>query len=249
MLSLLKNMMRRLRTEGVRSTGRLIVARCRGLLRSFLEDRKRGLSTARAVKDRELGITDARYHWYVATDYETFERAMRHVDFRPNEDVFVDFGSGKGRIVLLAAQYPFRRVIGVEFAEALNAVARQNHQQTKHTLKCKDVKLIQADATQWSVPHDATVLFFFNPFDGAILAQVCANIQRSLAEAPRKITIIYVRPDKFFEKEISWQSWLVRRVEIPCLEGKVSIYESTPLPADCKADERIDRGVPSSSSH
>ncbi len=235
--------MRRLRTEGVRKTGRLAVARGRGLLRSFLEDRRRGVSTARAVKDRELGITDARCHWYVATDYETFERAMRHVEFRPNEDVFVDFGSGKGRIVLLAAQYPFRRVMGVEFSQALNVVGRRNLQQTMHTLKCKDVQLIDANATQWAVPNDATVLFFFNPFDGAILAEVCANIQRSLAEAPRKITIIYVRPDKFFEKEISWQNWLTRKVEIPCVEGKVSIYESTALAENNAASDSSKKEV------
>jgi hypothetical protein len=76
------------------------------------------------------------------------------------------------------------------------------------------------------VPHEATVLFFYNPFDGEVLSKVVANIRRSLAEAPRKITIVYVRPEKFFEKEVDWQSWLVRRAEIPCVEGKVSIYES-----------------------
>jgi SAM-dependent methyltransferase len=241
--------MRRLRTEGVRKTGRLAVARCRGLLRSFIEDHKRGVSTTRAVKDRELGITDARCHWYVATDYETFERAMQHVDLRPNEDVFVDFGSGKGRIVLLAAHYPFRRVMGVEFSEALNDVGQRNLAQTRHTLKCKDVQLIQANATEWAIPNDATVLFFFNPFDGAILAEVCANIQRSLAEEPRKMTIIYVRPDKFFEKEISWQNWLTRKVEIPCVEGKVSIYESIARAENKRADNAIEREITGSPSH
>ena len=249
MLVLLQNVLKRLRTEGLLRTSRLAVARSRGLLRSFIEDRKRGVSTTKAVKDRELGITDKRCHWYVATDYETFERAMQHVDFRPNEDVFVDFGSGKGRIVLLAAHYPFRRVLGVEFSQALNELGKRNLAQTMHTLQCRDVQLIQANATEWAVPKDATILFFFNPFEGAILAEVCANIQRSLAEAPRKITLIYVRPDKFFEKEIAWQNWLTRKVEIPCVEGKVSIYESIALPESTRANDSLEKGATSAPSH
>jgi hypothetical protein len=74
------------------------------------------------------------------------------------------------------------------------------------------------------------VLFFFNPFDGDVLARVCANIRASLDEAPRRLKIVYVRPDKFFEKEIAWQEWLTRTHELPCVEGKVAIYESKPLP-------------------
>jgi glycosyltransferase involved in cell wall biosynthesis/SAM-dependent methyltransferase len=223
---LLGNACKRLRKEGVRRTLGLGVARVVSLVRSVLEDRRRGVVTAGEVRDRDLGIKDLRNHWYVATDYETFHRAMQQVRIRPGEDVFVDFGSGKGRAVLLAAEHAFRRIIGVEFSESLHEVARENVRAALPRLRCRDVELVHTDATQWKVPAEATVLFFFNPFDGEVLARVCANIRQSLAEAPRKITLIYVRPDKFFEKEIAWQEWLTRKLELPCLEGKVTIYES-----------------------
>ena len=231
MLTLAGNVINRLRTEGPLSTLRLMGARSRALVRSFLEDRRRGFSTARAVKDQEPEIKDARCHWYVATDYETFDLAMSRVSVRPGEDVFVDFGSGKGRMVLLAAERPFRRIIGVEFSAQLHEVALENLRGARPGLKCREVELILADATQWKVPDDATVLFFFNPFHGEVLARVFDNIRRSLAEAPRKITIIYVRAEKFFEKEIAWEEWLTRKAELACLEGKVAIYESQPVAA------------------
>lgn len=233
MIVRLRNIVKRLTTEGVSSTLRLMRARIASLGRSFAEDRRRGVATAREVTADELGITDLRNHWYVATDYETFREAMQHVDIRPGEDVFVDIGAGMGRIVLLAAELPFRRVLGVEFSRKLTDIGRENLRTARSRLKCQDVELILADATAWPIPPDATVLFFFNPFDGEVLAGVCANIRASLAATPRKLTIVFVRADKFFEKEIAWEDWLTRKHELPCVEGKVSIFESKPpVPAE-----------------
>ena len=239
MIVRVRDIVQRLRAEGLSSTLRLMRARLASVSRSHAEDRRRGVSTAREMPADDLGITDLRNHWYVATDYETFHRAMRQVDIRPGEDVFVDIGAGMGRIVLLAAERPFRRVLGVEFSRELTDIGRENLRTARPGLKCQDVELILADATAWPIPPDATVLFFFNPFDGEVLAKVCANIRQSLADVPRKLTIIYVRAEKFFEKEIAWQEWLVRTHELPCVEGKVAIYESTPpVPAGASAHSR-----------
>ncbi len=218
----------RFRREGLASTLRLVSVRTVSWFRSRKEDRRRSVCTAREMTAADLGITDLCNHWYVATDYETFHRALRQVAIRPGEDVFADLGAGMGRIVLLAAEWPFRRVLGVEFSRELTDIARANLRTVRSSLKCQDVEIILADAAAWTIPPDVTVLFFFNPFDGVVLAEVCANIRKSLADAPRKLTIIYVRAEKFFEKEIAWQEWLTRTHELPCVEGKVAIYESKP---------------------
>src|SRR5882724_11277495 len=39
---------------------------------------------------------------------------------------FLDVGAGKGRALLLAAELPFRKVIGVELSEDLARVAQKN---------------------------------------------------------------------------------------------------------------------------
>ena len=39
---------------------------------------------------------------------------------------FIDFGSGKGRVLLVAAGFPFKEVIGVEFSRELHEVALKN---------------------------------------------------------------------------------------------------------------------------
>jgi cyclopropane fatty-acyl-phospholipid synthase-like methyltransferase len=108
-------------------------------------------------------------------------------------DVFVDIGSGKGRAVLLAAaRYPFKRVIGVELSEDLHRVATQNvgHYEGNHG----PVELVNQDVLDWQLPRDATVLFMFNPFSGSTFKRFIANVRKSLHEYPRDFRLIYLNP-------------------------------------------------------
>src|SRR5882724_12595376 len=43
----------------------------------------------------------------------------------PAKYTFVDLGSGKGRILFLAAEFPFRRIQGIEFAVELHREAEE----------------------------------------------------------------------------------------------------------------------------
>jgi hypothetical protein len=228
--ALADDFVRQLRTNGPRHTLWLTGAHIGSLIWSAVEDWRLGISTSREVWGQELGMHDQRNHAYVATDYRTFEHAIRHVQVRPKEDVFVDFGSGKGRIVMRAAMHPFRRVIGVELSPQLHAVATRNLAAVRRR-QCDDVQLVVADATRWQVPSDASVLFFFNPFEGEILARVFDNIRQSFLRTPRAIRIIYVRPERFFERQIAWRQWLTRTAQMPCREGTVGVYETTEMPA------------------
>jgi SAM-dependent methyltransferase len=79
---------------------------------------------------------------------------------------FVDLGSGKGKACFFAAtQMPFERVIGVEFSEPLVAMAQRNAQR----FGAPNVRFELADAGDFALPDGATLVFMFNPFDGAIL--------------------------------------------------------------------------------
>ena len=125
-------------------------------------------------------------------------RALREV-FRSwpvtSDDVLLDYGSGKGRSVIwAAANHRFRRIIGVELDAQLDASARANLARWNGRLRCEDVEFIRADATEFEVPDDVTVVYFGNPFVGAIFEKVVGKIQESLARNPRKLVILYVHP-------------------------------------------------------
>jgi predicted RNA methylase len=119
---------------------------------------------------------------------------MRHCEVRPT-DVFVDFGSGKGRIVWQAAHLPFARVIGVEISDQLNAVARTNIEKHRDRLTCDNVELITADAAEFEVPDDMTFAYFFAPFRGEVFRRVIRHIIESIDRSPRQVTLIYANPE------------------------------------------------------
>jgi hypothetical protein len=108
---------------------------------------------------------------------------------------FVDLGSGKGRALLVASEYPFAEIIGVEFAVELHEIASRNIQSYRSkTQRCKNVRSVNLDAAQFEIPLTPLVLYLFNPFRPAVLIPVLQRLQRSLDLHPRDVTLIYEAP-------------------------------------------------------
>jgi len=196
---------------------------------SFYEWRL-GVSTARARGTTELGFSNTEFHCYEATDYQTLKAIMRRVRVRAGEDVFLDFGAGKGRALVVAAMRPFKRVIGVEISRELAALATANLERARRHLVCRDVQVICADATTVQIPDDTTVIFLFNPFHGDVLVQVLLNVRASVGRRPRHLRFVLVNPRHVDEAVRSaMQGWLNPSEEFtaPGGEFRTVLYETT----------------------
>jgi hypothetical protein len=155
---------------------------------------ERGLiDTGEGVRLEEFGLDDPERVHYEASAWSFLRRALRHCKVGPT-DVFVDFGSGKGRVVWQAAQFPFARVVGVEISPQLNAVARRNIEKNLDRLICRNVELITADATEFEIPDDMTFAYFYFPFKGEIFGRVIRRVIESIDRNPRRLTLIYANP-------------------------------------------------------
>jgi predicted RNA methylase len=110
------------------------------------------------------------------------------------DDVFIDLGSGKGRVVIQAAQYPIRKVIGVELSEELHQIARQNVERSRGTVTCANIELVRSDVLAYDIPDDVTIAYFFNPFQGEVFGLVVEKLVASLRRRPRVLKIIYMNP-------------------------------------------------------
>lgn len=109
-----------------------------------------------------------------------------------SDDVFIDYGSGMGRMVYeAAARYPFKRVIGLELSEELNGIARDNIDRNYSRLRCSNVEIVTGDALDYDPPPDVTVALFCNPFTGAILETA---VRKLLDAASGPLRIIYFNP-------------------------------------------------------
>ena len=105
---------------------------------------------------------------------------------------FVDLGSGKGRALFVAAEFPFRRCVGVEFAQELHDAAVRNiSTYTNPARKCPEIRSVHADATTFEFPIFPLVCFANNPFDEQLIAMVAQRIDESVRSVPRPAFFIY----------------------------------------------------------
>jgi SAM-dependent methyltransferase len=156
-----------------------------------LLERPFGLETSRMVGRDELGLVGEQRH-YEPAGWLTLRRVLRKGEVS-EDDVFIDLGSGKGRVVLQAARYPFRRVIGVEISESLNEVARRNVERMPG-LRCKQVDIVTADLAECEIPDDVTVAFIYNPVRGELFSAVVDKLLASYDRRPRDLRLIYRIP-------------------------------------------------------
>jgi SAM-dependent methyltransferase len=109
------------------------------------------------------------------------------------EDVtFVDVGCGKGRVLLLAAEFPFRRIVGVEVSETLCEIARDNVRTLSRVGDGYDrIEVVHADATQFAVPDDAGFFFFYEPYSAEVSSAVLERIESSIRQHPRDVLLCF----------------------------------------------------------
>jgi SAM-dependent methyltransferase len=129
-----------------------------------------------------------------------------HVDFR--DFSFVDVGSGKGRALLLASGYPFRKVVGVEISPELDRVARENIARYTAPGPQAPITSFQGDAADFQWPPGPLLVYMWNSFTQPVMEQTFRNLEGSLAEVPRRLYIVYIHPE--LESQLSGLPWLAR---------------------------------------
>ena len=126
---------------------------------------------------------------YAATPTRFFGRIVRATGIDPSQFAFIDLGSGKGRTLLLASDHGFNLVVGVEFDEALCAVAQANIDRAMIGQGVRPT-VVQADARHADLPGGNLFVFMFNPFSGPIFDDV-ANRLAVAAREPRSVVVAY----------------------------------------------------------
>jgi len=161
-------------------------------------DKDYGVDTAGTIPGKKLDTDSTNVQ--NATAYQAifpipFGEVMNQLPADFEQSTFIDYGSGKGRALLLASEYPFRKITGIEFSPSLHEVAESNFRNYRSaTQKCKSIESLCMDAVEYVPPPEPAIFFFYNPFDGQIMADVASKIDKSLREFPRKAFIVHFWP-------------------------------------------------------
>jgi SAM-dependent methyltransferase len=115
---------------------------------------------------------------------------------------FIDIGAGKGRGLLVASEYRFRRVIGIELNPALAGVARRNverwveaHAGDPTAKDLAPIEVLEQDALEFEFPATPVLLFLFHPFEAPVLRQLLRRIETQFAGRPNRLDLIYVNAE------------------------------------------------------
>jgi len=192
------------------ATRELLIALSEFVRDSTPERRRQRYGDAEYDWDHRVNTTSAVVGWrnrllgvfhspYQPTEPDLFHEMLGavsqqgHLDF--HDFVFIDLGSGKGRTLLMASDYPFRRIVGVELLPALHQAAEENlGKYRRESQKCFALESICADATEFAFTAEPIVLYLFNPFPESGLKRMMANLERSLQAHPRAVYVLYHNP-------------------------------------------------------
>ena len=160
-------------------------------------DRKHGTDTGGMVPTADLDIDDNATKWqsnlYLGSPARVTHHLIRSLDIDCNKFTFVDYGSGKGRVLFAAATFPFRNVVGVEISQALHEVAEQNLTRYRGPELKAGIELWCGDARKYQLPEGDLVLHMYHPFGPDILKDMLKRIAaEGLAGANRRILVPYL---------------------------------------------------------
>lgn len=156
--------------------------------------------------DYRVNTTGATVHWrdrllgmfhsaYQPTDPTQFREMLASLKIDSREFTFIDIGSGKGRVLLMAADNPFRRVLGIELLPELHRVAKENIGKYKsESQQCFAIDCLLGDAREFPFPPEPTVVYMFNPLPESGLTRMIGNLEQSLRKHPRPVFVLYHNP-------------------------------------------------------
>ncbi len=155
-----------------------------------------GTETAGIIETPDLAVASVHKDHgirYQPTRARPFRRLMRVLQIPPGE-VFVDIGSGKGRVLIMASAFGPKKIIGVDYAPELCDIARRNLVSRGRRDSTIATIIHCCDAAEYGFEEGETVIYMFNPFDTVVLDKMLQRLAASLRRAPRKAWLIYHFP-------------------------------------------------------
>jgi hypothetical protein len=160
-------------------------------------DRQHGVETAVERPLGEVGVPQADVARgngvYRPLTEKLFRASIASIGIIASKFTFVDVGSGKGKVLFMAADYPFKRIVGIEYAHGLHEVAVRNVATYRsERQRCSIIEPVHADALQYELPDGPLVLFIFNALAKEIMRELLVQLdERAASQVDRPLILIY----------------------------------------------------------
>ena len=160
-------------------------------------DRRHNVETATEITLDKVGVSAADASLgngiYRCITEEMFQKIAASLKIDATDYTFLDIGSGKGKVLFLAADLPFRRIIGIEYPEGLHEAAVRNIVSYRSDRqRCHDIQSVHANALQYPMPPGPLVVLVFNALAPELMAEFLQVVDLGPASEPdRPVLVVY----------------------------------------------------------
>jgi predicted RNA methylase len=156
-------------------------------------DQKYGTDTSRVLSMR---CDEQPQPGQIVRSLPTHPNVMRYIlgslEIDYQDFLFIDFGCGKGRALLCASDFPFKKIIGVEWSKDLSAIAKRNIEVYRSPRqKCTTIEVCCMSVLDYEFPALNTLLYMYSPFGVKITMQVLEKVRQSVLSSPRRFFVVY----------------------------------------------------------
>jgi SAM-dependent methyltransferase len=129
---------------------------------------------------------------------------------------FIDLGCGKGRATIVASEFPFNQVMGVEISSRLASIARENAKIISNRYPNRpNIEIIEGNAVDFPASNKKVILFLYNPFVPELVDQLARNIEQKFENDIQHMFVIYHNPvgSLIFDSSDYLQRWHAVQLE------------------------------------
>ncbi len=118
--------------------------------------------------------------WYTPAPVKTLRYILKQAGADLSHHTFVDYGAGRGRAMLVASEFPFRKIVGIEFDRELAQEAERNLSLVRG-LGCQRPPwvILHQDARDYLPGSGGYWFFMYAPFFDQVLDTVLENIYQT----------------------------------------------------------------------
>lgn len=135
---------------------------------------------------------------------------------------FIDLGCGKGRALIVASEFPFRSILGVELSPTLAAIARTNIAKVASRFPFRSRAMITVgNVTEFPLPPGKLAVFNYHAFGPEIVKQVVERLEAALAAETLHLFFVYYNPVYYEILDVSPAFTRYYQRAIPCDESEI----------------------------
>ena len=147
------------------------------------------------------GISTKNYKHYSPAYSSLIIESIKSLNINYRDYNFIDLGSGKGKVTLIASKFRFKKILGIEIIKSLVQQAKKNHKiyfkkKWNRKYKCK-IDYICLDAEKYLINSEKSIYFMFDPFTDEKLKKILKKITK---KKMFKNYLIAFNPPKILKK-------------------------------------------------